>query len=127
MVQLPARRVYSQALPHPPLSCLVVLAMAVAMPNAALSLAISPPLPFDSAAADAVPDEATTIAAIVAAASSTDTFLRNAPLLTTNRCYSHGPPHPPSPPLCSIAVAIPNEALGLAFSAPCPFLPGAGI
>jgi hypothetical protein len=50
--------------------------MAVAMPNAALSLAFSPPLPLDSTAAEATPDQASIVASITAIANSTYSLLR---------------------------------------------------
>ena len=51
-----------------------VLATAVAMPNAAFVLAISPPLPLAMATAEAVPVEASIIDSIIAMAIRTASF-----------------------------------------------------
>ena len=53
----------------------MVLAIAVATPNAALGLAISPPFPLARRAAESMPDEASIIASITAIANSTDSLL----------------------------------------------------
>ena len=56
--------------------CFMVLEIAVAIPKAALVLAISPPFPLASAAAEAMPDEASIIASITATDNITASLLR---------------------------------------------------